>query len=78
MGQSVEIPPRWDPYAIEVDRGRNCYTCGGIRHIARHCRNRGRERLMEGRRIEYGGERFKSNIKPIGHLKEVENLEALD
>jgi len=39
--------------------------------------NRGRERPMEERRIEYRGERFKGNIKPIGHLKEVENLEAL-
>jgi len=33
---------------------------------------------MEGRRVEYRGERFKGNIEQIGHLKEVENLEALD
>ena len=33
---------------------------------------------MEGRRVEYEGGRFKSNIKQIGHLKEVENLEALN
>ena len=46
--------------------------------MAHHCKNRGRGRPMEGRRIEYGGERFKGNIKPIGHLKEVENLEALN
>ena len=46
--------------------------------MARYCRNRGRGRPMEGRRIEYGGGRFKGNIEPIGHLKEVENLEALD
>jgi len=77
-GQSAEIPPRRDPYAMKVDRGRNCYACGGFRHMARYCRNRGRGRPMEGRRIEYGGGRFKGNIKPIGHLKEVENLEALD
>ena len=77
-GQSVEVPPRRNSYAIEVDRGRNCYACGGFRHMAHHCKNRGRGRPMEGRRIEYGGERFKGNIKPIGHLKEVENLEALN
>ena len=25
--QGAGIPPRWDPYIIEVDRGRNCYAC---------------------------------------------------
>jgi len=33
---------------------------------------------MEGRRVEYRGGRFKGNVKQIGHLKEIENLEALD
>ena len=42
--------------------------------MACNCRNRGR--VM--RRVEIGRERFKGNIKQIGHLKEVENLEALD
>ena len=46
--------------------------------MARHCRNRGRGRTMEGRKVEYGGGRFESNIEQIGHLKEVENLEALN
>jgi len=54
-GQGAGVPPRWDPYAMEVDRERNCYTCGEFRHMACHCRNRGRERPMEGRRVEYGG-----------------------
>ena len=70
--------PRRDPYAIEVDKGMNCYTCGGFGHMACHCRKWGRGRAMEGRRVEYGGGRFEGNIKQIGHLKEVENLEALD
>jgi len=26
--QGTGIPPRWDPFAIEVNRGRNCYACG--------------------------------------------------
>ena len=55
-GQSMEVPPRWDPYAMEVDRGRNCYTCGGFGHMAHHCRNRGRGRLMEGKREANGRE----------------------
>jgi len=33
--------PRRDPYAMEVDRERNCYVCGGFGHIAHHCRNQG-------------------------------------
>ena len=69
---------RWDPYAMEVDQERNCYACRGFRHMACHCRNRGRGRLMEGRKVEYEGGRFEGNIKQIGHSKEVENLEALD
>ena len=74
QGQGAGIPPRRDPFAMEVDRGRNCYTCGGFGHMARNCRNRGR--VM--RKVEIGGGRFKGNIEQIGHLKEVENLEALD
>jgi len=75
VGQSAGIPPRWNPFAMEVDRGQNCYACRGFGHMAHHCRNRGRG--MQGRRVEIGG-RFKGNIEQIGHLKEVENLEALD
>ena len=78
-GQNVGVPPRWDSYAMEVDRGRNCYACGGFGHMARHCRNWGqRGRMIEGRRVKYGEGRFKGDIEQIGHLKEVENLEALD
>jgi len=67
-----------NPYAIEIDRERNCYACRGFRHMAHHCRNwEQRGRVIEGRRVEYRG-RFESNIEQIGHLKEVENLEALD
>ena len=74
VGQSMGTPPRRDPYAMEVDRGRNCYACGGFGHMARNCKNRGR--VM--RRVEIGGGRFESNIEQIRHLKEVENLEALN
>ena len=27
VGQSAGIPPRRDSFAMEVDWGRNCYTC---------------------------------------------------
>ena len=70
--------PRRDPYTMEVDKRRNCYACKDFGHIARHCRNWGRGRAMEGRRVEYEGGRFEGNIKQIKHLKEVENLETLD
>jgi len=74
VGQSMGAPPRRNLYAMEVDCGRNCYACGGFGHMARNCRNRGR--VM--RRVEIGGGRFEGNIEQIRHLKEVENLEALD
>jgi len=54
-GQGTGVPPRRNPFAMEVDRGQNCYACGGFGHMARHCRNRGRERPIEGRRMEYSG-----------------------
>ena len=38
QGQGMGVS-RKDPYVMEVDRGRNCYTCGGFRHMAQHCRN---------------------------------------
>ena len=74
VGQSMGAPSRQDPFAMEVDHGRNCYACRGFGHMARNCRNR--ERVM--RRVEIGGGRFEGNIEQIGHLKEVENLEALN
>jgi len=78
VGQSMGIPPRQDPYAMEVDRGRNCYACRRFGHMARHCRNRGRGRPMERRRIEYGGGRIKEIFDNSNNLKEVENLELLN
>jgi len=77
-GQSAGVPPRRDPYAMEVDRRRNCYACGRFRHMAHHCRNRGRGRPMEGRRVEYGRERIKEINDHRDNLKEVENLELLN
>ena len=65
-------------YAMEVDRRRNCYACGGFRHMARHCRNRERERIEQGRRVEYKGGRFKGNYEQLDNLKGEENPESLD
>jgi len=77
--RSAEVPPRRDPYVMEVDRGRNCYACGGFWHMACHCRNWGqRGRVAEGRRLEYGGGRIEGINKHLDNLKGVENLESLD
>ena len=71
--------PRRDSYTMEVDWGRNCYTCGGFRHMAHHCRNWGqRERVVEERRVEYRGGRIEGTYEQLSNLKEVENLESLD
>jgi len=78
QGQGVGAPPRRDPYAMEADKGRNCYACGGFGHMACHCRNRRRERAMEGKRVEYGGERIEEINEYLNNLKGMENLELLD
>jgi len=70
------VPPRWDPYAMEVDQGRNCYACGGFRHMARHCRNRGRP--MEGRRVEYSRGKIEEVFDNSNNLKGGENIELLN
>ena len=78
-GQGAGTPPRRDPFAMEVDRGRTCFACGGFGHMARHCRNRGmRGRVAENRRLEYGGGRIEGINKQLDNLKGVENLESLD
>ena len=77
-GQNVRAPLRRNPYAMEIDRGRNCYTCGGFGHMAHYCRNREEERPIEGRRVEYGGGRIKEVNDYKNNLKGIENLELLD
>jgi len=63
---------------MEVDRRRNCCICGGFRHMAQYCRNRGqRGRVAEGRRLEYGG-RQEGNYKHLDNLKRIEDLKSLD
>ena len=78
VGQGVGALLRRNLYAMEVDRGRNCYACGGFGHRACHCRIKGRGRVMEGRRIEYGGGRIEEINKQLNNLKGVENLEFLN
>jgi len=79
VGQNMGPPPRWDPYAMEIDWGRSYYACGGFGHMARHCRNRGqRGRVAENRRVEYGGGRIEKITNFSNNLKEGENLELLN
>jgi len=79
QGQGVGVFPRRDPYAMKVDRGRNCYACGGFGHMACHCRNREqRGRVAENRRVEYGGGRIEEITNFANNLKEEENLELLN
>ena len=39
VGQNGGAPPRRDPFAMDIDRGQNCYACRGFGHMACHCRN---------------------------------------
>jgi len=78
-GQGMGAPPRRDPYAMEIDRGRNCYACRGFGHMAHNCRNRGqRGRVVKNRRVEYGGGRIEEITNNANNLKVKENLEFLD
>ena len=78
-GQGMGAPPRRDPFAMEIDRGRNCYACGGFGHMARNCRNRGmRGRVVDNRRVEYGGGRIEEITNIENNLKGGENLELLN
>ena len=78
-GQGAGAPSRRNPYTMEIDRGKNCYTCGGFGHMARHCRNQGqRGRVAEGRRLEYRGGRIERINEHLDNLKGVENLESLN
>ena len=72
-GQRMGAPPRRDPFAMEVDRGQNCYACRGFGHMAHNCRNRGQRG-----RVEYGGGRIEKIINLTKNLKEDENLELLN
>ena len=79
QGQGVGIPPKRDPFAMEIDRGRNCYACGGFGHMACNCRNQGiRGRVAENRRVVYGGGRFEEIENCSNNLKVDENLELLN
>ena len=78
-GQNAGIPLRWDPYAMEIDRRRNCFACGGFGHMARYCRNQGmRGRVADNRRVEYGGERIEEIENISNNLKVGEDLELLN
>ena len=77
-GQGMGAPPRRDPYTMEVDRGRNYYTCRGFGHMVRHYRNQERGRVVNGRRLEYRGGIIEGNHVYENNLKEEENLESLD
>ena len=78
QGQRIGVLPRRDPYAMEIDRRRNCYACRRFEHMAHHCRNQERRRVADGRRLEYGGRRIKGNYVYENNLKEEENLESLN
>jgi len=55
--QRAEFAQR-NSYAMDVDRGRNCYACEGFGYLARYCRNR---RINMNQRMEIEGDN--SNLK---------------
>jgi len=61
---------RRDPFAMDVDRERNCYSYRGFGHIMQNCRNQ--EIVGQRRKVEYG-----NNINIMNNLKEEESLVVL-
>jgi len=56
---------------MNVDRGRNYYSCGGFRHLARNCKNR---RIVgRGKRLEYRGNRNNKQTRMIENRNGQEN-----
>jgi len=78
-GQSGGVLSRRNPFAMDIDRGQNCYACGGFGHMVRHCRNCGREgRVAENRRVEYRGGQIEEITNFSNNLKVGEDLELLN
>jgi len=62
---------RRKPYVMDVNRKRNCYSCGGFGHLVWNCRNQkiiGQEKRME----------YRDNVNNVSNLKKKENLVVLD
>jgi len=70
VNQQSEFVLRYDLYAIDVNRERNCYSCEGFGHLERNCRNR--EIVGRGRQLKYRNNQNASN------LNEEENLIVLN
>jgi len=63
--------PRYDPYAMEVDHGKNCYSCGEFGYLAKNYRN---WEIIGRRRLEYGDNSNNGN----GNLNGEESLIVFD
>ena len=63
---------RHNLYTINMDKGRNCYSCGSYGHIARNCRNWGI--VEQRRRMKYK----KNSNNRNSNLNGKENLIVLD
>jgi len=57
---------RKDSYVIDMNKRKNCYSCGGFGYLMWNYRN-------QGRRVEYG-----NNMDNTNNLKEEESLVVLD
>ena len=70
--QWARFVPRHNPYVIEVDHSKNCYSCGSFGHIARNYRSCGI--VEQRRRMKYK----KNSNNGNSDLNGKENLIVLD
>jgi len=71
--QQAGFMPRYDSYAIDMDKERNCYNCGDFGYITRHCKKReNQKRIEQERRVN---DKDNKNISNVNRKK---NLIVLD
>jgi len=52
-------------YAMDIDRGRNCYSCEGFGHLVQNCR---KQIIAQGRRVEYEDNKNNKNNLNEGEI----------
>ena len=62
---------RRDSYVIDVNRERNCYSCGGFGYLVQNCKRQGT--VDQEKKIEY-----KNNQNTMNNLNREENLIILN
>ena len=70
LQQQAGFVLRYDPYTIDIDQKRNCYSCGGFGYLAKNYRNWG---IIGLERLKY-----EDNLNLANNLNGKESLIVLN